>query len=840
MRVCHAVPAGAGPTMSDLTTLPAPPQVRGLTSAEVAERTARGLVNRASRSHRAEYRDIVLRNAFTLFNGLVTASAVALLVLGEYRGAIAVSGLAAINLVIGLAQELRAKRHLDRLALLAEPPAHVIRDGRPVTVPAGEVVQDDHLLLAAGEPVLADGVLLEARHLEIDEALLTGESDPVPARPGQRLLSGSFCVAGEGVYLAERVGDEAHVHRTGKEARRYHFHASPLQRVINRIIEILTGVAVALCLLYVVLYFTRDYSEQELVRMVAATITSMIPQGLVLFTTLSFILGAVRLSGRGAVVQRLGAVESMAAVNVLCLDKTGTLTTNRLRLEQVVVVAPNATEDEVRGLLGLFAGASLDGQNKTFQAIREAHGPARAVAEVFDRLPFKSQNRYSAVRLRPDGADEELTLVLGACEALAPFIPEAAKGRWQSVWHELLPTGLRLLLFARGPGVREPFDGHLQDLELEPLALIALSDELRPDAASVLAELAAQGIRFKIISGDHPDTVHATVSRLNLALSREDAVTGAELAASPDPARLLEERSIFARVAPRQKVEIVEALQRRGDRVAMIGDGVNDLLAIKRADLGIAMGEGSPATRTVAALVLENNRFDLLPATLEEGRNILRNLRRTSKIFLLKNVYTLLLILAALVVFRIDFPYLPEQVTLLNKLTISIPVFVLTISRTSAARAGHHGFVRSVGWFALTTGLVTGLTGLAVFVLSAEVFDDPVRTQRTMLLATLVVLGLGNLPRVLTAEGESLSLTDRRFLWWLPASLGLFVAVMYWPFSADFFQLTPLGLTRWAVVIGAGVAGLLACFASDRIVVRFRDSQARAAALREGEAPAEP
>ena len=247
----------------------------------------------------------------------------------------------------------------------------------------------------------------------------------------------------------------------------------------------------------------------------------------------------------------------------------------------------------------------------------------------------------------------------------------------------------------------------------------------------------------------------------------------------------------------------------------MIGDGINDILAIKRADLGIAMGEGASATRTVAGLVLENNRFDLLPATLAEGRNIIRNLRRVGKIFLLKNVYTLLLIVATLGVFQLEFPYLPQQVTLLNKLTITIPMLVITLSRTSAATTGHASFLRDIGRFALSTGAVVGLAGLAVLLLSTWVFGDPVRTARTMLLTTLILLSLGNLHRVLTGEGERLSLPDYHFLWWIPAAVLLYGGVMYWPASADFFQLAPLNLSRWGVVMGVACPALLLCLALD-------------------------
>jgi cation-transporting ATPase E len=800
-------------------SLPTGEGPRGLTAAEVNDRVACGLVNRPARTDAAEYRQILVRNIFTLFNALVVPAAVALLLLGEYRGAVAVSGLAILNSAMGLIQEVRAKRHLDRLALLAEPSVHVLRDGVAHTIPAGAVVRDDLLLLSAGEPIVADGVVLLGRWLEVDEALLTGESDPVPAPPGRSLLSGSFCVAGEGIYRADRVGNEAHLRQTDREARKYRFHAGPLQYTINRLIEILTGIAVVLCLLYGVLFFVRGFSVTALVEMVAATITSMVPQGLVLMTTLAFVLGAVRLSSRGAIVRRLNAVETMAAVNVLCLDKTGTLTTNRLSLDQVRVLQPQLSDQEVRTLLRRMAFASLDEHSKTIQALRAGLDPAGSLSgvEVLDCLPFKSQNRYSAVRLggNPTQGTRQSVLVLGACEALEPFLPHG----WSQVRDELLATGLRLLMFAGAEipeGVDLPlFEGRLPALELQPLALVGLSDEVRPDAAETLTALLGEGIHLKVLSGDHADTVHAAVGRLGLPLGREDVVTGPELAAASDPNRLVAERNIFARITPRQKVEIIETLQRQGKRVGMVGDGINDLLAIKRADLGVALGEGSPATRTVAALVLENNRFALLPATLAEGRNLLRNLRRAGKLFLVKNVYTLLLIIAALGVLRLDFPYLPQQVTLLNLLTIGIPAFVLTASRFAGARAGHAHFLREVGWFAVSTGLVVGLAGLTVFLISAHGLGDPVRTQRTVLLATLVLLALGNLPRILGAKGESLSHADRLFLGWIPAAVLVFLGATYWPLAADFFQLTPLGVSHWGLVAAVVVPALLLCVGLD-------------------------
>ncbi len=395
----------------------------GLTAAEVAERVARGDINRVDRSGLAEYVSIAIRNVFTLFNALVAPAAVALYLLSEYGDALAVSGMALTNLLLGLVQEIRAKRHLDRLTLLAETRVRALRDGRVEEIASGDVVRDDVLLLSAGDTVTADGTVLEARFLEVDEALLTGESDPVPRQPGEPLLSGSFCVAGEGSYRAELVGAASFAQRTAGEARSYRRSASPIQHSINRLLALLTTAAVVLCVGYGGLYALGDVSRADLWKMIAATITSMVPQGLVVMATFAFVLGAVRMSRRGALVQILSAVESMASINTLCLDKTGTLTTNHLHVEKLCVLDEMIPEEAIRERLRLFVSASLDRSNKNIVALRTALG--ETTAEPLDQLPFKSQNRYSAVRVRHGAA--EYVLVLGADEALRPFLARACQ-----------------------------------------------------------------------------------------------------------------------------------------------------------------------------------------------------------------------------------------------------------------------------------------------------------------------------------------------------------------------------------------------------------------------------
>jgi cation-transporting ATPase E len=528
------------------------------------------------------------------------------------------------------------------------------------------------------------------------------------------------------------------------------------------------------------------------------------------------------MSSRGAVVQRLNAVETMAAIDVVCTDKTGTLTTNRLRLARLVPLANEFAEDEVKERLRLFASASLDRQNKNLQALRAALG--EAAVELLDQIPFKSQNRYSAVRVR-SGATE-YALVLGACEALGKHVAPGAAS-WEPAWKDLLPTGLRLLMFADTTHAG-PFGASLEGVTVRPLALVALSDELRPEAGAVLEALAGQGIAFKVVSGDNPETVRATVGSLDLPLAREPVVSGDQLENASDGEELILTRSVFGRVAPQQKVKIVQALQNHHRHVAMIGDGVNDVLPIKKSDLGIAMGEGSQASKTVAGLVLENNNFALLPETLEEGRTIVRNLRRSGKLFLVKNVYSFILILAySLGLLGLPFPYLPQQVTLLNWLVIGLPALIIAFSRERSTSSTRPRFLLEVGWFALRTGVIFAVAALIVLVLAAHFWPVVVplapgveeKTQRTMLLSVLILLGITALLRALTDGEEKPLAGDNRFRLLAALVVPAYLLAMYWGPSTRFFQLEPLDLAQWGVVLAVAVPAYLLTLLSDRVRV---------------------
>ncbi|QJW92792.1 HAD-IC family P-type ATPase [Frigoriglobus tundricola] len=789
------------------------PTISGLTSAEVAARTSEGRVNRTRSSAWADYAAIASRHAFTLFNFIVVPAAFALFYHNEWQAGISVTGTALANTLVGLFQEWRAKRQLDRLAILNAAKVRVVRDGQVSEIPADDVVLGECVLVRAGDTVVADGAAIEARYLEMDEALLTGESEPVRRQVGDRLLSGSICVAGEGCYRAEKIGAHAFAQSVASDARRYSYASSPMTHVLNRIISILSVTALLLCVLYFALYYTGRVETNRFVLMVAATITSMIPQGLVLTATVSFTIGAVVIGRRGALVQRLNAVEAMAAVDVICTDKTGTLTTNRLRLASLRVLTTDVSDADVRRRIALFAQASVDAQNKNIQALQVALGAAPS--ESLDQIPFKAQNRFSAVRVR-DGRTERV-LVLGAPEVLPTDNPVGG-----AELNELRRAGLRVLAFAEVPEDRvsaAAFEPDTLPGPLRCLAFVALVDELRPDAAAVLQALSAQGIAFKVISGDNPETVRGTVAHLDLPMAREPVVTGSDLAKAEDRTAFVEAHSVFGRVEPQQKVLIVEALQKGGHHVAMIGDGVNDVLPIKRADLGVAMGEGSQAAKTVSSLVLENNDFALLPETIAEGRTIVRNLRRASKLFLVKNVYSLLLILVSVSgAGGLPFPYLPQQVSLLNWLVIGVPALLIALTRERSAAVNREPFLRDVGGFAVRTGVIFAVAGVALLALSKHLWGDDLRTQRTLLLSALVLLGVTVLQRVFAGGSDRAVATDRQLSRLAPVVIPAYLIAMYWPFSARFFHLTMLGPVQWLVVVAIVLVTYAATLLSDRLV----------------------
>jgi cation-transporting P-type ATPase E len=770
-----------------VTTEPA----AGLTSAEAASRLAAMPRRPRARGSRS-YGEIVWANTFTLFNAVLGGLLVLTLALGNPRDAL-FGGVIVANTLIGIIQEVRAKRVLDRLALLVAPQARVRRDGVLTELPVTAVVPGDVVRLEAGDQVVADGSVLESRSLTIDESVLTGESDPVERDSGEQVLSGAYCVAGAGEYVVEAVGAESFAERLAAEARGTRGVLSPLQADVNRILRWTVAAMVPLAAALVVSLWIRDVPLSEAASTVVAALVPLVPEGLVLLTSLTFAVAAVRLARLGTLAQRLNAVESLASVDTLCLDKTGTLTENRLRVDRVEPAA-GRREDDLREDLAALA-ASAGAPNGTTRAIAEwAPGsPGRVLAEV----PFSSARKWSGLTLEDRG-----TLLLGAPDVLARAgVPVDDDLRARVAEHA--GEGLRVVLLA---SAEAPLDGgdRLPEGSVA-LGLVLLSEAIRPDAADTLAYLTRQGVRTRVISGDDPLTV-AAVARATGVPGADVAMGGADLPPDgPELEEVAERTAVYGRVTPEQKRELVRAMTRRGRYVAMTGDGVNDVLALKEARLGIAMGNGSQMVKGVADLVLLTNAFATVPRAVEEGRRILRNTHRVAKLFVAKTVYSAI-VLASLGLVPIAYPFLPRHITVASTLTIGVPAFFLALA-PSEGPVRREGFLVSMLAFVVPAGVITALTIDTAYLLARGPLDAGVTEGRTA--AVLATTGMG---LAIVVEVER-GLEGRRVRPWVWGMVAGFAAVLVLglqvPFLRDFFAAEVPSPDVWLMVAGCLAAGIL-------------------------------
>lgn len=738
-------------------------RLRGLTEAEAASLRAAGKANAAPPPTGRTYWHIVKDNLFTFVNLAIFLLGVALAIVGRPVDALLSVGIISINILVSLVQEIRAKRILDRIALLTRPQARVVRDGQEKTLPPDAIVLGDLLRLEPGDQVLVDGTVA-AGQMAVDESQLTGESDLIRKQPGDMVYSGSFCVTGAAYYQADKVGSESFANRLTAEARAFRRVFTPLQRQINLMVRLI---------LFIVLYLQILLLANNLLRAVplpdgveqATVIVSLVPNGLFLSIAVAYALAAVRIVRFGALIQQSNAVESLSNVDVLCLDKTGTLTTNRLQFERVLPLM-GREEDEVRALLGRMMASSRS-RNKTAEAIA-ARVPGQAGTPVAE-VPFSSARKWSALAF----ADEPHGIyAIGAPEMLRPYVATddpAMANCWQEIMiqvHALANTGLRVLLFAHHPDpnlLHDDEDASRLPDGLAPLALVCLSDELRPEAREVLAAFISYGVNPKIISGDSAETVAALARQAGLG-AEAVLVSGPELERM-DPAEIEHAAvngTIFGRISPHQKEQLVDALRRRGHYVAMIGDGVNDVLSLKRADLGIAMQSGSQAARGVADIVLINDSFASLSPAVEEGQRIVNGMQDILKIFLTRILTMMLVILSAWTIGI--FPVNVRHGTLVTLFSVGIPTVLLAVW----ARAGfryYHTLVRRLVHFVVPASLLASLLAVVIFyvtlawslsaearALPAEVFFDQyatvIRHSQTALAVFLTLVGLGALPFV--------------------------------------------------------------------------------------------
>ena len=677
----------------------------GLSTAQVNERLAAGLANTQKLDPSRSLASILRGNIVNLFNGVVGGSFILLMLFGQWKDTL--FGFALIsNLLIGIIQEVSAKRTLDRLALLNQPLARVRRNGDVIEIRLELVVHDDLLELRAGDQILADGTVLESAGLEVDESLLTGESDAVEKRSGDSVLSGCGVVAGSAQARVTAVGHDTYASRITVEARRFSLVSSELRSALATLVKWVTWALLPLMVIIVNAQVqtvggwssVRPGGWTEVVVRSTSSIVAMVPQGLVLITSIAFALAAVRLTRRRVLLQELYSVEGLARVDILCCDKTGTITDGEIAFDSFIqLAAPPVGAQSAMVALGLFAHDA------------NANSTALALRENFDHVPVPVESRvaFSSARKWSSITTGRFTWVFGAPDIVLGSGQDHAVARSQAM--ELAEGGLRTLVLALA--VDGPATESALPKSLHPIALVMFAERVRDDAQETLEYFRAQGVDVRIISGDNPATVAAVARRAGLDVG--DAIDARTLPTGLDElADVLETHRVFGRVTPEQKKLMIAAMQSRGHVVAMVGDGVNDALALKHADLGIAMGSGSAATKAVSNLILLDGRFSHLPRVLAEGRRVIGNVERVANLFVAKNAMSLVAILAAALV-ALPFPFLPRHLTLVSTVTIGIPAFVLALGPNR--RRYVPGFLSRILRFAVPAGAVAGLAVMASY-----------------------------------------------------------------------------------------------------------------------------
>jgi cation-transporting P-type ATPase E len=753
----------------------------GLRASDVADRVARGLTNGGGERTSRSYGEIVRANLFTRFNAILGTMLAIILVVGQPQDGLFGIVLVA-NALIGIVQEIRAKRKLDSLAVLSAPIARVVRDHELQEIPVEGIVLDDLVELRTGDQVPADGVVRSAEGLEVDESLLTGESDPIDKEPPAPVMSGSIVVAGSGRFQATAVGSGSYARKLALEARQFRLVRSELVDGINFFLRLIQYALFPVSALLLWQQLRTDNVSSALTSTVAGVV-GMVPEGLVLLTSLAFGIAAVTLARRNVLVQELPAVEGLARVDIVCLDKTGTLTDGDVVFDTYEALGPEA--DDIDAALGALADDP--NRNATLAAVGAAFPPPPGWTRTAT-TPFSSARKWSAATFDGHG-----TWVLGAPEMVLPDAPADDPVRVRA--DELAASGKRVLVLAASTA---PAGSELPQ-PLTPIALVLLEEQIRPDAKDTLAYFAEQGVALRVISGDNPRTVAAVAARVGLP-GADNPFDARQLPDDEEQlGEVLETHTVFGRVTPQQKRAMVHALQARGHVVAMTGDGVNDALALKDADLGIAMGSGAAATRAVAKLVLLDGRFSTLPGVVAEGRRVIANIERSANLFITKSVYAVVLAVSV-VILDWKYPFLPRHLTVISTFTIGIPGFFLALAPNT--RRYIPGFIHRVLRFCIPAGLVIGASALLTYGLAFYANNLTVRQSRTAATFVVIVMALW-----------ILTILARPMNWWrgllVVAMIGSVGTILAVPVFRDFYALALPSGTIVAEGAAIAVIGIL-------------------------------
>jgi cation-transporting P-type ATPase E len=770
----------------------------GLTAKEAEGRLRKlgPVEDRTSRS----VASIVAGNVFTLFNAIIGGFFILILSLGLFADAL-FGLIAAINSYIGIRQELKAKETLEELAVLVAPRAKVVRDRELVELRSDEVVPGDWIRVEPGDQLVADGEVAESRGLTLDESLLTGEADGVRKRVGQRALSGSFVLSGSGYYEVDAVREDSYAEKVAGEARAFRHPPSPLQEEVNLVLKASTWLMLPLAVVLIVALNARSEPLDEAAQTATAGLITLIPEGLVLLMSVTLAVAAIRLARLDTLVQQMSATEALAAVDTICIDKTGTLTTGELELVGIEV----ADEKEAKGAVNALArfAASAGERNRTLAAIAEKHAGSRE--RVSAEVPFSSEWKWSGLTLGGKRGGE--TYVLGAPDVLmergALFLPVPLQHKLD----QHTKGGRRVVAFGRASGGLP--DNPYSDAPppMTPIALVVLSETLRPDAKETIEFMQREQMDLKLISGDAPQTVTAVATSVGVPQGA-GVVEGSQLPEDRHAlAQAAERNTIFCRIRPEQKKALVSALADQGRFTAMIGDGVNDVPALKRARLAVAMGSGAQITKGIADIVLLKDQFARLPRAVAEGRRIARNIHRLGRLYVTKTVYAAALI-ALVAVPGWAFPFLPRHLTIAAALTIGIPSFVLALAPSDGPL--YRGrLLRALCAFAVPAGLAIAAASLASFFFVDTMFGGSLEEGRTAATTTLVVLGLCFILLLERGPGRE-HIAIQSYMLAMVAALGaLYALVLAVPVARDFFELTQLGGGQLFLALLSAAGGLV-------------------------------
>jgi magnesium-transporting ATPase (P-type) len=738
---------------------------------------------------------IVAGNVFTLFNAIIGAFFVLDLGLGLYADSI-FGLIAVINSYIGIRQELKAKRTLDELAVLVAPHAKVLRDGAIVELLAEEVVPGDLVQIGPGDQLVADGEVTGSRGLTLDESMLTGEADGVRKEAGDRALSGSFCISGSGQYVIDAVREQSYAGKLAGEARAFRHPPSPLQGEVNRVIVACLYAMAPLAILLLITLKLRNTDLVEAAQTATAGLVTLVPEGLVLLMSVTFAVAAVRLAGKHVLVQETAATESLAAVDTICVDKTGTLTDGELRLVGVEV-AEGIDAKAAHAALGRFAASAGD-RNRTLEVIAERF-PGEA-GRVSGEVAFSSEWKWSGLRIG------STSYVLGAPDVLGEAGALSLPPDLATVLERETSAGRRVVAFGEASDPLPDDPAAAGAPTLAPVALVVLEETLRPDAAETVAFMRQENVDLKLISGDARATVTAVAAAVGVP---KDAgvIEGHELPQDEEAlARAALSNTVFCRIKPEQKRDLVGALSASGRYTAMIGDGVNDVPALKRARMAVAMGSGTQVTKGVADVVLLKDEFARLPQAVGEGRRIARNIHRLGRLYLTKSVYAAALILLVAIP-GWAFPFLPRHLTLAAFLTIGVPSFVLALLPSDGPL--YRGrLLRALGAFAVPAGLATALGSILSFFLVDTVFGGSLEAGRTAATTTLVVLGLSFVLLLERGPGREHIAIQSNMLVLVLSLGGLFAGILALPPLRDFFEMEVLSSAQWFLALLSAAMGL--------------------------------